>query len=100
MPHRRIEITQMGARPARLSLENYLRLLRNLPEGISEFVVHPGYVDDDLRRWSTYLESREIERKLLLTRPFKEALCADGIGLIGYAAIPAGASLREHQRGH
>ena len=66
------------------------RGLRGLPEGVSEFVVHPGFVDDDLRRWSSYLESREEERKMLLDPAFKRALLEGGIGLIGYGDLPAG----------
>ena len=49
-------------------------MLTNLPEGFSEFIAHPAYLDDELSRWSTYLEPRERERKILLDPRLKEGL--------------------------
>ncbi|RMF83096.1 MAG: ChbG/HpnK family deacetylase [Nitrospinota bacterium] len=88
MPDRRVEITHMGSRGEVINVENYLRLLQNLPPGCNEFVVHPGYVDEELRRWSTYLESRLREREVLLDVRFREALYASDVQLIGYRDMP------------
>lgn len=71
-----------------MTIDNYLNLLRNLPDGTFEFVVHPGYVDDELKKWSTYLEQREIERKILMDERFKARIVECGIELAGYREIP------------
>lgn len=88
MPDRRTEITNMGARPETLAISRYLMLLRNIPHGFNEFVVHPAYIDNDLRRWSTYLEQRVLERDLLLDSQFRDALYSSDIYLSGYRDIP------------
>jgi len=88
MPDRRAEFTRMGTRPDILTVKHYLMLLRNIPQGFNEFVVHPGYVDDDLRRWSTYLDERVLEREVLLSSQFREALYYSDICLAGYRDIP------------
>jgi predicted glycoside hydrolase/deacetylase ChbG (UPF0249 family) len=88
MPDRWVVITQMGRRSGTISVESYLQMLANVPEGFSEFVVHPGYVDDSLRRWSTYLAAREEERETLLKPEFRDALRDSGVTLAGYRDIP------------
>jgi predicted glycoside hydrolase/deacetylase ChbG (UPF0249 family) len=88
MPDRRVEITHMVTRPARIDIANYLRMLENLPPGFNEFVAHPGYVDAELQRWSTYLEPRTRERQLLLSPEFRDALLGSDIALAGYRDIP------------
>ena len=61
---------------------------KNLPTGFNEFVVHPGYVDEDLKRWSIYLYEREEELKMLLSEKFKAAILKSDIKLAGYRDIP------------
>ena len=88
MPDQWVGITHLGQRPNTITVTNYVALLRNLPPGFSEFVSHPGYVDDDLRRWSTYLAQREREREVLLSAEFRSAIEASGVRLAGYRDIP------------
>jgi len=88
MPDRWVGITHLGQRPGTITVANYLSLLRNLPSGFSEFVAHPGYVDDELRRWSTYLGQRELERQVLLSPEFRGGLADSGVRLAGYRDIP------------
>ena len=88
MPGRRIEITHLGYHPYTITLENYLMMLKSLPHGFNEFVAHPGYIDDDLKRWSTYIEPRTMERQVLLCPEFRDALDASDICLAGYRDIP------------
>lgn len=88
MPDRRVEITYMASRPEKINVDNYLRMLRNLPHGVNEFVAHPGYVDEELKQWSTYLEPRVLERRVLLSPEFRQGLLASDIKLIGYRDIP------------
>lgn len=87
-PDRRVEITDFGDRPDTITVENYCAMLRHLPAGFNEFVAHPGYVDDELVRWSTYREQRILEREVLLSPRFRAALEASGVTLAGYRDIP------------
>jgi predicted glycoside hydrolase/deacetylase ChbG (UPF0249 family) len=88
MPDRRVEITHLGYRPNTITVTNYLNLLRNLPHGFNEFVAHPGYIDEDLKRWSTYLEPRPLERQVLLSPEFRDALETSDICVARYHDIP------------
>jgi len=83
-----VSITYLGERPNTITLHNYLQMLRNLPDGFNEFVAHPGYVDDDLTRWATYLDQRILERSVLLNPEFREAVVSSDIRLAGYRDIP------------
>jgi predicted glycoside hydrolase/deacetylase ChbG (UPF0249 family) len=67
----------------------YSSLLRqtlvNLPEGTWELVCHPGYNDADLRASGTrLLESREEERRLLISAELRQFLEAQKIRVINY----------------
>jgi len=88
MPDQWVGITHLGTRPDTITVKNYVAMLGNLPLGFSEFVAHPGYVDDELRRWSTYLDQREREREVLLAPEFRSALEAADVRLVGYRQIP------------
>lgn len=87
MPDYWLSISNMG-RPKTITLANYLRMLTNLPRGVSEFVAHPAYVDDDLHRFSTYIGQRVEERAVLMDPRFREALRDPAIRLCGYREIP------------
>lgn len=93
MPDAWIEIFAMDKHPERISVENYIAVLQNLPEGYFEFVAHPAYVDEELRRWATYVEPREREREVLLSLRFREALTSSGVQLAGHRDIPIPFSL-------
>ena len=88
MPDRRVEITHMVTRPERINVANYLSMLRHMPRGVNEFVAHPGHVEAQLSRWSTYVEPRVIERCVLMNPEFRQALKASDIRLIGYRDLP------------
>ncbi len=88
MPDYWLSITQMGRRADAISVGNYERMLQNLPRGFSEFVAHPAYLDDELSRWSTYLEDRVREREVLLDTHFRDALRRGPVKLAGYRDIP------------
>lgn len=87
-PDHWVEITHLGFKPNTITLKNYLMMLKNMPQGFNEFVAHPGYVDDDLRQWSTYLDQRVLERNVLLSPEFRHALKSSDIHLAGYRDIP------------
>jgi len=59
--------------------------LTNLPEGTWELVCHPGYDDADLRAVRTRLiESRDQERRLLMSEELRTFLDRQKIRLISY----------------
>lgn len=79
---------------AGFQLTGYLRsdelvsLLAVLPEGITEFMCHPGYCTDELRAARTRLkESREAELEALTAPVVRECLQRYGIDLTGYRQL-------------
>jgi chitin disaccharide deacetylase len=63
-----------------------LRVLRALPDGVSEFMAHPGWFDADLA-YSRYGRQREIEMVGLGTAAARAAVTALGITLCTFAAL-------------
>jgi hopanoid biosynthesis associated protein HpnK len=67
--------------------------LINLPDGTWELVCHPGYDDADLRAANTrLLESREEERRLLVSAELRAFLEGQKIRLIGYREFVEGSA--------
>jgi chitin disaccharide deacetylase len=65
-------------------------IARNIPQGIWEFVCHPGYNDTDLQRAETRLrQSRETELRVLILPAVREVLLQKGIELISYRDLAA-----------
>ncbi|MBI4562123.1 MAG: ChbG/HpnK family deacetylase [Candidatus Rokubacteria bacterium] len=69
------------------SAERLLALLAALPEGVSEFMTHPGYFDPDLAR-SRYGSQREIELRGLTDPLVRRAVEAGGITLCHFGGLP------------
>jgi predicted glycoside hydrolase/deacetylase ChbG (UPF0249 family) len=64
------------------------QLIRELPEGVTEFMCHPGYCGDELRRSRTRLkESRERELEALLAPEVRSALTEAGVELVNYRML-------------
>jgi chitin disaccharide deacetylase len=60
--------------------------LERLPEGLTEFMCHPGKLGPDLRAAQTRLkESREIELAALVSREARRVIERRGIQLVNYA---------------
>jgi len=72
--------------PELIGVENLGRILRALPEGITELACHPGYVSPDLD--SSYAAEREIELTTLLDRRVPMLIRELGIILTNFAALP------------
>ncbi|MGO9824561.1 MAG: carbohydrate deacetylase [Terriglobales bacterium] len=65
--------------------------LASLPEGTWELVCHPGYNDADLRAASTrLLDSREAERRLLISAELRQFLKDQKIQVISYREFAEG----------
>ncbi len=63
-------------------------LLRNLPEGVTELMTHPGYADTDLRASRTRLQaSREAEAAILTAPEMRNLVAKLGIRLLHYGFI-------------
>jgi len=67
------------------SRERALEHLAALPAGLSEFMTHPGYFDDDLA-YSGYGRQRETELAGLTDRDVRQAVTAHGIRLAHFGS--------------
>ena len=68
-----------------LQTPQLIAILRTLPDGITEFMCHPGYCTDELRAMATRLkESRERELEALVADEVRITLEVSGIQLLRY----------------
>jgi predicted glycoside hydrolase/deacetylase ChbG (UPF0249 family) len=68
-------------------------VIRALPEGVTEFMCHPGRCGDDLRSARTRLkESREDELRALTALEVRVALAEAGVKLVSYRDLNASES--------
>lgn len=71
-----------------LRVEELVDLIRVLPDGLTEFMCHPGYCTDELRNARTRLkESRERELEALVSPLVAEALRQNSVHLVRYSAL-------------
>lgn len=71
-----------------LTKSGVLKLLNSLPEGTTELMCHPGYLDDDLRKSRTRLQqSRQIELDILTDKTVRKCVADQGIRLINYDQV-------------
>jgi hopanoid biosynthesis associated protein HpnK len=76
------------AHTGELTKQGLARLLRNLPEGITELMCHPGYMDEDLANASTRLQgSRHIEVNIFTDPEIRNLVASQGIRLIDYGFV-------------
>jgi predicted glycoside hydrolase/deacetylase ChbG (UPF0249 family) len=70
-----------------------VELIRSLPDGVTEFMCHPGRCGDDLRSARTRLkESREQELRALTAPEVRAALSEAGVKLVSYRELNASES--------
>ena len=68
-----------------LTLESFMALIENLPDGAWEFVSHPGYNDAELDTVATRLRNSRNKELGILTSPrVRELIEREGIRLISY----------------
>ncbi len=72
---------------AGVSRERLVESFKRLPAGLSEIMCHPGRVDAELERSSTYTADREIEIDILSDPAVTAALAAEDIRLVSYTAL-------------
>ncbi len=76
------------AQTGELTKEGVLRLLEVLPEGTTELMCHPGYMDDDLAKSATRLQaSRQTELAILTDTQVRNLVASQGIRLIDYGFV-------------
>ncbi len=76
------------AQTGELTREGLGRLLTILPEGTTELMCHPGYVDAALKKTATRLqESRQAELEILTDEGIRKLVASQGIRLIDYAFV-------------
>ena len=72
----------------RFAARDVAALIRSLPEGSTEFMVHPGHCTAELRAARTRLkESRAAELAALVAPEVRVALDEAGVALSGYRAL-------------
>ena len=73
------------AQTGELTREGVLRLLEILPEGTTELMCHPGYVDAELAKSATRLQaSRQAEVEILTNTQIRNLVASQGIRLVDY----------------
>ena len=88
-----------------LNVQGVLEILESLPEGVSELMCHPGYLDGDLVNSGTrLLAQREVEIQALNAHEVKKVVADLGIQLVSYGrfgmhAQQRSCSSRQYQLG-
>ena len=67
--------------------ENLLAIIKDVPDGTSEIMCHPGHVDEAFAQESVYNFQRERELKILTDPAVKEVIQSHGIELINFADL-------------
>ncbi|GAC1617094.1 MAG: chitin disaccharide deacetylase [Candidatus Acidiferrum sp.] len=71
-----------------MTLEGTMRLVKALPEGVTEMMCHPGYCDGDLQKSATRLQdSRKRELEILTNTDLRNCVAQQGIRLISYKEL-------------
>ena len=72
----------------RFETRDMVALIRSLPEGVTEFMCHPGYCTGELRAAPTRLkESRQRELDALIAPETRAAVHEGGVELVNYTQI-------------
>src|SRR5829696_5368356 len=67
----------------------FVRMLRELPEGLSEWAVHPGLGTAEARAIDNWWSKRAADLRFLVSREARETVAAEGIVLLDYRALQA-----------
>jgi chitin disaccharide deacetylase len=75
----------------------FVRMLRELPAGLSEWAVHPGLGTAEARAIDGRWAKRAADLRFLVSREARETVAAEGIMLLDYRALQA---IWNRNRGH
>lgn len=68
--------------------KNLIETIERLPEGLTEFMCHPGRMSDELESAATRLkQSREVELRALVSPEVRRAIERRGIELVNYRQL-------------
>jgi chitin disaccharide deacetylase len=67
----------------------FVRMLRELPAGLSEWAVHPGLGTAEARAIDSWWSKRAADLRFLVSREAQETVAAEGIVLLDYRALQA-----------
>lgn len=67
--------------------DTYVELLRRLPRGLSEWAVHPGIVNDELKAVTPSWPARGADLEFFTSSEAKEIVREEGIVLLDYAPL-------------
>lgn len=62
----------------------YSRMLRDLPPGLSEWAVHPGSGDAELKAVMEEWETRQVDYDFVLSQDTRDIIAEEGIVILGY----------------
>ena len=69
----------------RFQAPQLVKLIRALPEGLTEFMCHPGYCTEDLLATATRLkQSRQKELEALIAPEVRRAVAEESIEIVGF----------------
>jgi len=76
------------AQTGELTREGVEQFLKNLPDGTTELICHPGYADDALQKSATRLQhSRQTELQIFTDTGIRNLVASLGIRLIDYGFV-------------
>ena len=67
----------------------FVRMLRELPAGLSEWAVHPGLGTAEARTIDDWWSKRAADLRFLVSRQARETIEAEGIVLLDYRPLQA-----------
>ncbi len=65
----------------------WIDIVRSLPVGINEMYCHPGYPDDELRRYATYVDERQLEVAVLTSPDLRQEIQKENVQIISFKEI-------------
>jgi predicted glycoside hydrolase/deacetylase ChbG (UPF0249 family) len=68
-------------------LDTWINIIKSLPSGISEIYCHPGYPDDDLRRYANYVDERLLEKLVLTSSELIQYIIKENVQIISFNQI-------------
>jgi chitin disaccharide deacetylase len=76
------------AQTGEMTKEGVAKLLLSLPDGTTELMCHPGYMDEELQNTATRLQaSRQTELEILTDVSIRNLVASYGIRLIDYGVL-------------
>ena len=69
------------------SKSTWINIIKNLPEGVNEIYCHPGYADDELRKYAKYVDEREDEIIIMKDIDLIKQIEKENIELISFNEV-------------